>query len=199
MFTVDDIDNNTCPTACPTDDFVATIVPCDSEVVVVGADTLIGHFSCNLAPTNSWAAIEDFLTDVTAGDLKVLKANTKSRPKASPRVVERGTALSPIEVGSDLPLTFEYDGRQADATDYDFFNEQKRRANKRQLHIFTVSDSDDLRVYRTGISMANTGDLANEGEIEKFELVYDVKMNGVGMVKPVRMTGLFKALKEVAY
>lgn len=199
MFTVDNIDNNTCPTDCPTDAFVATLVPCDAETVIVGEETVIGMFHCNLAPTLSWAANANILTDVTSGALRVLKAITKSRPKQTPRVITRGVGLADVEVGADLPLTFEYDKRQADGTDYDFLNEMKRVANNRQLHIFTVSKSDDLRVYRTEIGMSNTGDLANEGEIEKFELVFDIKWTGVGMPKPVRMTGLYKALSAVAY
>lgn len=199
MFNVDDVSNNTCADNCTIDAFTTTIVPCDAETLEVGVETVIGFYHCNHAASNDWAAIADFQTDITAGDLRVLKAITKARPKQTPRLISRGTGLNDVEVGANLPLTFEYDKRQATATDYDFFNEMKRVANNRQLHIFTVTKNDDLRLYRCEVSMANTGDLANEGEIEKFEIVFDLVWDGVGIPAPTRLAGLYKALAAVAY
>lgn len=197
-FTADEITNVGCNTSCTPTPIVNTVDPCLGVILTSGSYFIALYYDCGFTPTNNWATLADIQTDITAGDVVAVKYINKGRPKQTARTFALGAGLPDKEVGGNLTITGWYDKRQATGTDYDLFESLKLKAEASNLQMSTVSMNDDIRHYRTNISLIEGADTAEEDGLELFDMVHNVSWNGVGLFKPTRLAGSYNGLAAVA-
>lgn len=197
-FDADLLTNVGCNTSCTPTPITNGVDPCLGETLSVGEYFISLYYDCGFTPTNNWATAADILTDVTAGDVTVVKYINKGRPKQTPRTFDLGAGLQPKVVGGNLTITGWYNLRQATASEYSLFEQLKDKGEAGTLQMSTISMNDDLRHYRTNVSLANAADQAEEDAIELFDMVHDVSWSKDGLFNPTRLVGVYAALAAVA-
>lgn len=197
-FNVGDLLNVGCNTSCTDTPIVNTVDPCFGQTLTSGGYFIALYYGCSFIAQNNWATPADILADVTANKVTVVKYVNKGRAKQTPRTFALGAGLPDKVVGGDVIITGWYSKRQATGAEYDLFSDLKAKAEASNLQMSVISMNDDLRNYRTDLSLRDGADLAEEDGIELFDIIHNISWSGDGLVKPTRIVGVYTALAGVA-
>ena len=197
-FNVGDLLNVGCNTSCTDTPIVNTVDPCLGQTLTSGGYFIALYYGCSFVPTLNWASPADIITDIAAGYVIAVKYVNKGRAKQTPRTFALGAGLPDKVVGGDLVITGWYSKRQATGTEYDLFSDLKAKAEASNLQMSVISMNDDLRNYRTDLSLRDGADLAEEDGIELFDIIHNISWSGDGLVKPTRLVGAYAAVVAVA-
>ena len=161
------------------------------ERLTAGKEGIFLFYNCSLAKTNDWAAVEDIETDLAlATDVVAIQMTEYSWTGDAPEVVTKGSFE--IAVSRTYTLTATSLNRQADNTDYDFWNTLYDWSRDGVLRVATLSKNNDLRDYNPFIANANNLVDAVDSNLELWQgtviLKSDISGGAGGWAqKPVRL------------
>ena len=114
------------------------------DPLVAGKQVMAVFYNCNLSKTGDWATIENLLTDLATTDaFAVLMTEPTSEPAIG--TVQRG--LSTIPIDETITKSGVSVNRQANNSDYDFWNSMFAWYQKQQLRMAVVTINNDLTDY----------------------------------------------------
>ena len=161
------------------------------ERLTAGKEAILLFYNCSITKTNDWATVEDLNTDITAGtDVVAIQMTEYAWTGDAPEVVTKGSYDIPVSRTYTLNATSL--NRQADNTDYDFWNAIYDWSRDGVLRVATLSKNNDLRDYNPFVANANGLVDAVDSNLELWQgpvvLKSDISGGAGGWaLKPVRL------------
>ena len=173
----------------PADECLGTIVSVYPEVITL-------WFNCNAELTNDWATAADIITDLTAVTPVTVgnKLRWDGKVKKERTLITRAAGLP--EVAGAWTQSFEFYSEYRDAAnaDYAYYNSLIDKSNTGTLHMAYITKNNDIYFYRTPVSLVQSDDIQAIDNIEQINITMTATGNGVGMVTPIRIAGLYDAI-----